>query len=357
VLKALTESDQIGRITVLSLRDDPTTTPDTRYTNGADVEYRGFGKDRFLFTRVALQTQIRKSYDLLLAGHVNLAPLLFVPLPLARGARRRITFIYGTDAWDRLPRLRRNSLIDSDLVVAISQFTAGLARAKNGLRQENLRVLHNCLDPTLFTISDGAGLPVRVPPAGKNIFLTVARISKFEAGKGHVTVIRALPTVLEHVPDAEYWVVGEGDLRPDLERLAAHLGVAEHVRFLGRVDDSCLGAIYGASKIFVMPCKFEGFGFVFLEAMAQGLPIVAGNRDASPEVLGDAGILVDPDDPAQVAVALTRLLRDSELRNHLGALAKSRLEAFGYDHFRSTLASYVAETMQIEPTIAPRSER
>src|ERR1700687_4223526 len=97
------------------------------------------------------------------------------------------------------------------------------------------------------------------------------------------------------------------------------------------------------ARVFVMPSKAEGFGFVFLEAMAHGRPVVAGNRDAASEVLGEeAGLLVDPDDVPQVASALTGLLASADLRERLGAAGRARADRyFGYALFKTRLDSYL----------------
>jgi glycosyltransferase involved in cell wall biosynthesis len=100
------------------------------------------------------------------------------------------------------------------------------------------------------------------------------------------------------------------------------------------------------ARVFVMPSRAEGFGFVFLEAMAYGRPVVAGNRDAAREVLGNgqAGLLVDPGDVPSIASALTRVLVNAELREQLGTAARARAqELFGYDLVRRRLESYLIE--------------
>jgi glycosyltransferase involved in cell wall biosynthesis len=100
--------------------------------------------------------------------------------------------------------------------------------------------------------------------------------------------------------------------RPALEALAVSLGLAEGVVFAGGVDDADLPALYGGAAVVVLPSLEEGFGLPALEAMACGAPVVASRRGALPEVVGDAGLLVDPEDEGALAAALTRVL-DGEL--------------------------------------------
>jgi phosphatidylinositol alpha-1,6-mannosyltransferase len=98
--------------------------------------------------------------------------------------------------------------------------------------------------------------------------------------------------------------------------------------------------------VFVMPSRAEGFGFVFLEAMAHGLPVVAGNVDATSEVVvdGETGYLVDPTSVRALVTAISRLLGDRDLRLLMGSAGRARVrENFGYDRFRMRLSELLAD--------------
>src|SRR5262249_57554726 len=133
--------------------------------------------------------------------------------------------------------------------------------------------------------------------------------------KGVDYVIRALPLLLGRFPNLVYHVIGDGDDRPRLERLAVEHGVQAAVRFAGILPDADLLRHYAGATIYVMPSRGEGFGFVFLEAMAQGTPAIGGNVDATPEVIVDGvtGYLIDPTSPDAIAAAVARLLDDPPL--------------------------------------------
>lgn len=105
--------------------------------------------------------------------------------------------------------------------------------------------------------------------------------------------------------------------RPTLEALAARLGVADRVMFPGLVDDRDLPALYAGAAVFVLPSLEEGFGLPALEAMACGAPVVTSNRGALPEVVGDAGLMVDAEREAEIAGAMVRALTDPRLRDDL----------------------------------------
>jgi alpha-1,3-rhamnosyl/mannosyltransferase len=97
--------------------------------------------------------------------------------------------------------------------------------------------------------------------------------------------------------------------RPWLDRIA-HAPLADRVRYLGYVDSAKRRALYEGARLFVQPSFEEGFGIPVLEAMTAGVPVVAANRGSLPEVLGGAGLLIDPQEPGGLAAALARILND-----------------------------------------------
>ena len=167
-------------------------------------------------------------------------------------------------------------------------------------------------DPHRFT-------PSSPPLTGPPVLLTVARLV---SRKGFDTVLRAMPPLLEMAPRLQYWIVGDGPARPKLEQLAQDLQLTEAVRFLNSVADSDLPGLYRRASIFVMAAReeydgpdgaasVEGFGIVYLEASASGLPVVAARSRGAAEAVreGETGLLTPPDDPAALTQALALLHR------------------------------------------------
>jgi phosphatidylinositol alpha-1,6-mannosyltransferase len=165
------------------------------------------------------------------------------------------------------------------------------------------------------------------------IVLTVGRIAASEQYKGHEVMLEAWPLVLRRVPDAEYWIVGDGDDRERLESRARELGIAGSSRFLGSVSPQKLAVCYDRCCVFAMPARTEldgavprgeGFGIVFLEAMAFGKPVVGPKVGAPAEFIrsGEHGFLVDPSNPAEVADVLVDLLSNAPRARQMGIAAK-----------------------------------
>src|SRR5213079_241912 len=155
---------------------------------------------------------------------------------------------------------------------------------------------------------------------------------------GYDQMIRALPRILSEAPDARYLLVGTGPDRGRIERLVAGLGVRNAIVFAGFVPDEELSEHYNLCDVFAMPSKAEGFGIVFLEALACGKPVIAGNKDGSADAVmnGKLGVLVDPDSVAEIGEALILVLTK---RHPLGILQKPErlraevIAAYGYPRF------------------------
>jgi phosphatidylinositol alpha-1,6-mannosyltransferase len=168
----------------------------------------------------------------------------------------------------------------------------------------------------------------------------VVGLSRLVPRKGFDVLIEAAAGLAPDRPNLLVAIGGAGRDRDRLEQRAVSLGAP--VRFLGRVDEADLPGLYGAADVFAMVCRNrwlgleqEGFGIVFLEAAAAGVPQIAGNSGGSAEAVADgvSGLVVsDPDDAGQVAAALARLLDDPELRARMGEAARRRAEReFAYD--------------------------
>jgi len=148
--------------------------------------------------------------------------------------------------------------------------------------------------------------------------------------KNHVTLIEAFATVVGSAhPDALLVLPGsegasEGDLLAHIDRL----GVGPRVRRTGRISDADVAGLYAAASVVAVPSRYEGFGLPAVEAMAAGVALVAADATALPEVVGDAGVLVDPLDAVAWAEVIGRLLGDPEERGRLAVRGRERAQRF-----------------------------
>lgn len=141
--------------------------------------------------------------------------------------------------------------------------------------------------------------------------VVVLSVGRLEYVKGHDVLLGAWPTILIDFPSAQLWLVGEGSKRAALERQALALGVSYSIRFWGLLTPQEVGAIMSVADIFVLPSRSEPFGIVLLEAMAQGLPVIAAKVNGIPEVIPPSGdtCLVTPEDDSALSASIVKGLR------------------------------------------------
>jgi glycosyltransferase involved in cell wall biosynthesis len=216
----------------------------------------------------------------------------------------------------------------ADLVFVTSEHSRKMAVAAYGLSPERLRLAPEGIDPAITSVGspatrhDGA-------PRGPSV-LSVARQYR---RKDIATLIRAVPGLLESVPQARVRIVGDGPEADRNHRLARRLGVSHAVSWLGSLESvDALRIEYERASVFCLPSRQEGFGIVFLEAMFHGLPIVAADAGAVPEVAPheQTSLLVPPGDSEALTEALVRVLTHPDLARRLGTAGIDRARDFGW---------------------------
>jgi phosphatidylinositol alpha-1,6-mannosyltransferase len=258
--------------------------------------------------RAARHALGRHHYDAVFCGHLHMAPLA-AGLSWAMGVPLWLQ-VHGIEAWSRPSRSVCFAAERASLVSAVSRYTRHRLLGWAAIDPTRVKVLPNTFEPRFAPGPKPARLLASHDLIGRKVVLTVARLAAAERYKGHDRVIRALPAVLDKHPDAIYVIVGEGDDRPRLEVLVQRLGVTTAVRFLGLAPDEELPDVFRMADVFVMPSTGEGFGIVYLEAVAAGIPVIAGNRDGSVDALADGvlGTLLDPDNADDLVRAITAAL-------------------------------------------------
>ena len=181
-------------------------------------------------------------------------------------------------------------------------------------------------------------------PPDRRIILTICRLDAAEGYKGYDQILQVLAAVRRTVPPAHYILGGRGDDLPRIQRLVADGGLGDAVTLAGFVPDDELVAFYQSCDVFAMPSRKEGFGIVFIEALACGRPVLAGNRDGSVDALldGELGVLVNPDDPDEITAALIDLLagrHSHPLVSQPDELRRRVIAAYGPKHYSATLAT------------------
>lgn len=280
-----------------------------------DLEVRGCGGERLTMVR-RVAPMMRGGCSLVICEHVNLMPLVAAFAP--RGLPC-LCWIYSLEVWNGLSLVRRRALRRADRLLV-------LAEASRRRTQELLPELKS-----LSVCYPGVSAPLRAvekrqPDSGT--ILTVGRIVQAELYKGQDALIAAMPQVVRALPDARLVIVGEGDGKSGLMHMARELGIDGAVHFTGELSPAELDRCYRDAALFAMPARLEGFGLVYAEAMAYGLPVLAGDCDTSPEIVehGRTGWLVAPHDTHALAQRIIEMLSRPELARAMGAAGRRRYE-------------------------------
>lgn len=264
--------------------------------------------DRASWIGRSIRLAMQQRFDVVFCGHLNALPLAAWISQLQKASLW--TQVHGIEAWQPRSDRHRRGLAAASLVTSVSRHTRRRLLAWADVPPARVRVLPNTFDPAFAPRQAKSDLAARFGLIGKRVILTVGRLAASERYKGHDRIIRALPAVLRCVPDAMYLIVGSGDDQPRLAQLARQIGMAGHVVFAGQIPEPELPDVFALANVFAMPSTGEGFGIVFLEAAATGLPVIGGNRDGTLDALADGAIgrLVDPDSEQEIAVALVEAL-------------------------------------------------
>jgi phosphatidylinositol alpha-1,6-mannosyltransferase len=273
-----------------------------------------------------------RGYDFVLVSHalpVGTAAWLSRLL----GGPRYVVLLHGLDLRLASTSMRkawilRRVLKSASLVVANSEFVA-----------REIQAFESCIQPLVLTPGvESMAFPARAVArqrlATKEETLIILSVTRLVPRKGIDRLIEAMASLPSNV---QLVVVGDGEDRHRLEHMA--VVVQDRVTFIPHASDQERNAWYAAADIFALPVRdegsdVEGFGIVYLEAAAAGLPVVAGKSGGASEAVIDqkTGLLVDPNDGHAITQAIKKLIEDPELRRRLGEAGKERVEReFGWE--------------------------
>lgn len=280
-----------------------------------------------------------RNFDLIVCGHINLLPLAYLAKKII-GAPL-ILEIYGIEAWQPTHSSMTNSLVKKiDAFVSISDLTKTRFLKWSHVDERKGHLLPNAIHLEDYGVGPKSPeLLRRYGLGGKKVLMTLGRLVSYERCKGFDEILDVLPDLAEKIPEIAYLIVGDGNDRPRLEEKACILGIRERVVFAGYIDESEKTDHYRLSDLYVMPSRGEGFGFVFLEALASGVPCVGSKLDGSREALrnGLLGLLVDPTDADGIKAAILTSLEGSS-RN-----VPEELGYFSFANFVERLRIIVSE--------------
>lgn len=313
-----------------------------------NLEYRldaAGSKLRYMYA--CLRTVCRhRRFDLIVCAHIHLLPIAWL-----MGLRYRcpvIPFIYGVDAWTPTARKFVNYLCHRlQAFIAIRRLTARLFIDWTRIPTDDYYYLPNCIDESQYGIRDRRNdLIERYKINGKTVVMTAGRLdSGHDLNKGFDEILEVLPELKTRIPDLVYLVMGDGEDKGRLEAKAKHLGVADMTIFTGYVSEAEKADHYRLADVFAMPGSNPEFDrypyrFVFLEALACGVPVV-GCRLEDPWEVNDPEsrliIQVDPNNKDEIINGILTALSHPKGRMQPG------LENFYFGKFKANFHEIVTK--------------
>jgi len=285
------------------------------------------GKLAYLLT-VVHTIRTNPKFDLIVCGHLYMLPLawlvkLWTKAPL-------FMIIHGIEAWKPLSRLVDYCLKSLDGIISVSQHTIDLFQAWANVSGIQHFILPNSIAIEQYGYAPkNSELLSRYGLKDKTVLMTLGRLDSYERYKGFDEMIDLMPQLRTIIPNLTYLIVGEGCDQSRLEAKVRYLNIQKQVVFTGFVAESEKAEHYRLADAYIMPSKGEGFGIVFLEAMACGIPVVASKLDGSREAVRDGllGILINPNEPEEIKAGILEALQRPRGSIPLG------LDYFCYENF------------------------
>lgn len=270
----------------------------------------GAARGTAAFLAHVLRAVVRGRFDLLVVGHINLAPIALLNSFFRKSPA--ILIVHGIEAWTpHRSALVRASLGRFRIVVGVSNLTLRRFDAWARVGEDKLRLLPNCVDMSIYAPGPrSAALAAQLGLTGRKVIMTLGRLASEDRYKGFDEVLEILPRLSAEIPELSYLICGEGGDRRRLELKAESLGVRDRVVFAGFVSEDQKSEYYRLADAFAMPSRGEGFGIVFLEALACGIPVLGSRIDGGREALldGALGALADPASPDEIVAGIREAL-------------------------------------------------
>lgn len=313
----------------------------------SENRFKGFAAKKLWFVVQTIFCALK--YDVLIVGHINLAVVGLIVKKI-KPSIKVVTIVHGIDIWDEQQGLKKKFMKEVDFFLAVSSFTKSKMLENNSyLITDKIKVFPNTIDP-YFNLPNNFEKPeyllqrYDVKPNEK-IILTVTRLASTEKYKGYDHVFKVLKSINAKTNfKVRYFLGGKADAleAKRIDELIKENDVAEYVQLLGFIKDEELIDHYLLADVFAMPSKKEGFGIVFIEAMACGLKVIAGNKDGSVDALknGELGILINPDNETELEEAILISLMSEEINDF--DIQKKVMSAFEFETYKNRLQKILA---------------
>ncbi|MEQ8536737.1 MAG: glycosyltransferase [Coleofasciculus sp. D1-CHI-01] len=334
------------------LKHDTCASPDASFSRDTRFDCSGTWSlplRTFIFATKILGYGLGRHPNLVISGHLNFTPVAYW-LKCIIGVPYWV-IVYGIDAWNIERQNLKVALAHAERILSISNYTRARLLKEQNLDPNKILLLPCTFDLNRFKISPKPqhllnyyGLTANQP-----IILTVARLDRTKRYKGYIQILKALPEIRRQIPQVHYILVGKGSDRARIEQLITNLNLQDCVTLTGFVPDEELCDHYNLCDVFAMPSKGEGFGIVYLEALACGKPTIGGNQDGAIDALcqGELGVLVDPDNIGEITQTIIQIVQGiypHPLIYQPEVLRQKVIDTYGFERFKQTLAELLQTT-------------
>ena len=333
------------------LKNDAKATDDLQFNPRTQFSFAGKWKSSFLYTPIfALQVFLAASQqrpDLFICGHINFSPLALRIFNLLKIPYWVV--VHGIDAWDIKDASKISALRAAQRIISVSEYTSARITAEHKISPESIFRIPNTFDASQFVIQPKPQylLDRYQFKSDQPIILTVTRLASGDRYKGYDQIIQSLPAIRRQIPNIHYLLVGKGDDRERIEAMVKTTDVGDCVTLAGFVSDNELADYYNLCDVFAMPSKGEGFGIVYLEALACGKPTIGGNQDGAIDALchGELGVLVNPDEVEELGETIIQILQGKyslPILYQPEMLRQKVIQTYGFDRFKQYLSQLLS---------------
>ncbi|MFD2864282.1 glycosyltransferase family 4 protein [Mucilaginibacter antarcticus] len=312
------------------------------------ANFTGFGLKRPKFTVKSLA--LAHTSDVVILSHINMA-VVGLAIKLLNPSCKVWVIAHGIEVWRPLSKVKKLLIEKCDKIICVSNFTKQEIIRRHQTNAGKCVVLNNAVDsfmvpPTNFT--KPAYLLDRYKLSKEDVILfTLTRLAATEQYKGYEQVIKVIDKLKLKIPNIKYVLAGQYDAIEEarIKQLVAEHHVEDHVILTGFIPEKELPDHFIMADLFVLPSKKEGFGIVFIEALACGLPVICGNVDGSMDAIrnGDLGHAVNPDDLEEIENTLAQYLKQPLTIEKRAALQKQCLQHFNEDIYIDKLHQLLTE--------------
>ena len=233
---------------------------------------------------------------------------------------------------ERLKARRSRIMIKADKVIAVSKFLAGVA-AQMGVADGRIKLIYNSIDFLDDNFNEAKIAKLRgVYGQGVKLIVSAGQLNPW---KGFDGIVRSLPEIIKNTSNnAHLMILGDGQERENLKKLAHELGVEAKVHLLGKIEHGEIMNYFKAADLFILNSHYEGLSHTLLEVMKAGSPIIASNIDANREVIENnkSGILVNYNNSQEISQAAVKILQAENLASSLVGAAKEKLKMFNWEN-------------------------